>query len=70
MAIVEVETAGQSNSPDRKVFMISDESEVPNLPTQNRDGMGVAGRAAPASIALTDDGKVFMLGTNDIWNQI
>lgn len=70
MAIIVVETAGTSNSPDRKVFMISDESDVNNLPTQDRDGIGIAGRAAPASIALTDDGKVFMLGTNDAWNQL
>ena len=69
MAITLIEAGGQANSPDQKVYMISSEADLMHLPTTHKEGVGVKGHAAPLSMAVTNEGKTFVLGDDDVWRE-
>lgn len=55
-------------SPNRKEYLIDNESDVANLPTNLQDGTGTVGRCDPGSLAYTADmSKVYMLGNDGQW---
>lgn len=66
MAIVCVKRGDEFHDPNYKEFVITDESDVANLPTGLTDPS-----AAPGSQAYTQDMEhTYLLGTDNVWREV
>lgn len=69
MAITITKIAGEPNSTLEMQFLIDNEDDVANLPTQTKEGKDIDSTAAPMSTALTSDGRLFVLCNDDKWHE-
>lgn len=68
MAIILTTIAGQANSSRQVGFMIDSDADVVNLPTTTEPG--VYGKTVDElSTAVTNDGRIFVLGTDGAWHE-
>lgn len=59
MSIKIIEVSGAANSSNQMTYMIESEDVVAELPTN----------VAPMSTAITNDGILFVLGTDGVWRK-
>lgn len=69
MAITLVTIAGEPNSAQQVGFMITSEADIPNLPTTSSKGASYKTTVSEMSTAVTNDGRIFVLGTDDQWRE-
>lgn len=69
MSVTLVSIANQANSSRQAVFMISDESDIPMLPTTTQKGEFYKNTVDEMSTAVTNDGRIFVLGNDNIWHE-
>lgn len=70
MSVTLIAIDGRYHIPDRKRFLISSESDINDLPTTSKDGVGVVGRCSPGSMAHTPSmSSIFILGNDDVWHK-
>lgn len=68
MAIVLTTIAGKANSSRQVSFMISSEADIADLPTTTATGIYPT-TVDELSTAVTDDGRIFVLGTDGVWHE-
>lgn len=68
MAIILTAIAGKANSSRQVSFMISSEADIADLPTTTTTGI-YSTTVDELSTAVTDDGRIFVLGTDGIWHE-
>lgn len=66
-----IEIAGAPSSSNQAGFIISSEADLANLPTTKIDSQvdGYRGTVTPMSYAVTNDGRIFVLGDDDQWRE-
>lgn len=68
MAIKLVEIAGTPSSSRQMTFQISSEADIPDLPTTTTKGV-FDKTADEMSVAVTNDGRIFVLGNDNAWHE-
>lgn len=68
MAIILATVAGKANSSRQVGFIISSEADVQNQPTTTQKG-DYDTTVDELSTAVTNDGRIFVLGTDDQWHE-
>ena len=68
MAITLVTVAGKANSSRQVGFMIESDADVANLPTTTTKG-DYGSTVDELSTAITNDGRIFVLGNDDAWHE-
>lgn len=69
MAIKLVGIAGTPSSSRQLTFMIESEADVADLPTTTTKGKCCDRTADEMSVAVTVDGRIFVLGNDDVWHE-
>lgn len=68
MAITLTTVAGKANSSRQVGFIITSDADVANLPTTTSPG--TYGKTVDEmSTAVTDDGRIFVLGSDGAWHE-
>ena len=68
MAIKIVEIAGTPSSSRQMMFMIDSEADIADLPTATKKGI-FQKTVDEMSVAVTNDGRIFVLGNDDAWHE-
>lgn len=68
MSIILTAVAGKANSSRQVGFIITSEADVINLPTTTTKG-SFETTVDELSTAITNDGRIFVLGTDDKWHE-
>lgn len=68
VAITQVSIADKANSSRQVGFMIESEADVANLPTTTSTGQ-YKSTVDELSTAITNDGRIFVLGNDNRWHE-
>ena len=68
MAITLTAIAGKANSSRQASFMIDSEADIANLPTTTTTG-AYSVTVDEMSTAVTNDGRIFVLGNDGVWHE-
>lgn len=69
MAIKMVEIAGTPSSSRRMTYMIDSDADVAELPTTTKKCALCGKTVDEMSVAVTNDGRIFVLGNDDVWHE-
>ena len=68
MAITLVAVSGKANSSRQVGFMIESEADIIYLPTTTTKG-NYDNTVDELSTAITNDGRIFVLGNDNVWHE-